>query len=181
MLNLAFIDRAERWIGQITSYVFLISVAVMGYEVVARYLFNAPTIWAHESTIALTGVGFLFAGAYTLNRREHIRITSLYQLFPASVRWAIDVFSYLVTLFYIGLLLYGAWWLAGRAWATMETSASAWNQPTPVLIKSALVVGSALILLQALVHLLQLLGLARKDGTGAPPATPPSDERSGGL
>lgn len=163
MLDLRFVDRLERRIGEAVSYVFLASVAIMAYEVAARYLFGAPTIWAHESTITLTAIGFLLGGAYTLQRREHIQITALYQYFPPRVRWLADVIAHLVMLFYVGVLIYAGWIVAERAWATMETSASAWNQPTPVVIKTALVVGSALLALQGLVHLLQLFGLARRD------------------
>lgn len=160
MLDLRFIDRLERRIGEAVSYVFLASVAIMAYEVAARYLFGAPTIWAHESTITLTAIGFLLGGAYTLQRREHIQISAVYLLFPPRIRWLADVFANLVLLFYIGVLIYAGWDLAAQAWATMETSASAWNQPTPVVIKTALVVGSVLLALQGLVHLLQLFGLA---------------------
>ena len=39
----------------------------------------------------------------------------------------------------------------------METSASAWNQPTPVLLKTVLVIGAGLMILQGLVHLAQAL------------------------
>lgn len=163
MLDLHFVDRLERRIGQAVSYVFLLSVAIMAYEVIARYLFAAPTIWAHESTITLTALGFLFGGAYTMQQRGHIRITALYHHFPARLRWAADLFANLVMLFYVGVLIYASWILAANAWATMETSASAWNQPTPVIIKSGLFIGSVLLALQGVVHLLQLLGLARRD------------------
>ncbi|MEX0759353.1 MAG: TRAP transporter small permease subunit [Tistlia sp.] len=162
MLDLRVVDRLNRRIGEVVSYVFLVSVAIMAYEVAARYLFGAPTIWAHESTITLTALGFLFGGAYTLQRREHIQITALYRLFPRRVRWVADVVAHLVMLFYVGVLIYAGWIVAAKAWASMETSASAWNQPTPVVIKTALVVGSLLLALQGLVHLLQLLGLARR-------------------
>jgi TRAP-type mannitol/chloroaromatic compound transport system permease small subunit len=163
MLDLRVVDRLNRRIGEVVSYVFLASVAIMAYEVAARYLFGAPTIWAHESTITLTALGFLFGGAYTLQRREHIQITALYRLFPRRLRWLADVVAHLVMLFYVGVLIYAGWIVAGKAWASMETSASAWNQPTPVVIKTALVLGSLLLALQGLVHLLQLLGLARRD------------------
>lgn len=166
MLDLHFVDRLERWIGQAVSYVFLLSVAIMAYEVVARYLFDAPTIWAHESTITLTALGFLFGGAYTMQQRGHIRITALYNHFPARLRWAADLFANLVMLFYVGVLIYASWILAANAWSTMETSASAWNQPTPVIIKTGLLVGSVLLAIQGVVHLLQLLGLARRDDDG---------------
>ena len=69
-------------------------------------------------------------------------------------------------LFYVTVLIYASWILASKSWSSMETSASAWNQPTPVVIKTGLLVGSVLLAIQGLVHLLQLLGLARGDQPG---------------
>lgn len=149
------IDRLSKAVGEGLSYVFLASVAIISYEVVARYFFNAPTIWAHESTIALTAIGFVFGGAYTMQRRGHIAITIVYSLFPARVRRVLDVVNVLVELFYLGLLFFAGWVVAGKSWAVMETSASAWNQPTPVLLKTVLVVGVGLMIVQALAHLVQ--------------------------
>lgn len=166
MLDLHFVDRLERRIGQAVSYVFLLSVAIMAFEVIARYLFGAPTIWAHESTITLTALGFLFGGAYTMQQRGHIRITALYNHFTPRAKWAADLFANLVMLFYVAVLIYASWILAAKAWSSMETSASAWNQPTPVVIKTGLLVGSVLLLIQGLVHLLQLLGLAKSEEPG---------------
>ena len=155
------IDRLSKAVGEAVSYVFLASVAIISYEVVARYFFNAPTIWAHESTIALTAIGFVFGGAYTMQRRGHIAITIVYSLFPARFRKGLDVFNVLVELFYLSLLFYAGWIVAGKSWEVMETSASAWNQPTPVLLKTVLVIGTGLMIVQALVHLAQAL---RGDG-----------------
>jgi TRAP-type mannitol/chloroaromatic compound transport system permease small subunit len=151
------IDRLSKTLGEWLSYVFLASVAIISYEVVARYFFNAPTIWAHESTIALTAIGFVFGGAYTMQRRGHIAITIVYSLFPPRARRVLDVLNVLVELFYLSLLFYAGWIVAGKSWQFMETSASAWNQPTPVLLKTVLVVGAGLMILQACAHLVQAL------------------------
>lgn len=151
------IDRLSKSIGERLSYVYLASVAIIFYEVVARYFFNAPTVWAHESTISLTAIGFVFGGAYTMQRRGHIAITIVYSLFPPRVRHALDVFHVLVELFFLSLLFYAGWIVAGKSWASMETSASAWNQPTPVLLKTVLVIGAGLMIVQACAHLIQAL------------------------
>lgn len=157
MDRLDSVDWLSKTVGECLSYVFLASVAIISYEVVARYLFNAPTIWAHESTISLTAIGFVFGGAYTMQQRGHIAITIVYWLFPPRFRRVLDVVNVLVELFYLSLLFYGGWIVAGKAWAVMETSASAWNQPTPVLLKSVLVIGTGLMILQAVAHLVQAL------------------------
>lgn len=161
-MQLEFIDTVSRRTGEALSYVFLASVAVMAYEVAARYLFGAPTIWAHETTICLTAIGFVFGGAYAMQRGAHIRINIVYELCPAGLRRLFDFISAVVTVAYLALLVYAAWIVAARSWAAMETSASAWNQPTPVLLKSALVAGAALMTVQGLAELLRLLRPRRR-------------------
>lgn len=159
MPDFRLIDRVQIMIGRAVSFGFLVTVVVISYEVVARYVFNAPTIWAHELTATLTAVGFLLGGPYALVLGEHIRITSLYMHFPPALRRAADVVSCVITLAYIAGMIYAAWIVAGRAWASMETSASAWNQPTPVVTKTVLVIASALIALQTVLQLLRVTGL----------------------
>jgi len=155
MEHLNAIDRLSKAVGEWLSHVYLASVAIISYEVVARYFFGAPTIWAHESTIALTAIGFVFGGAYTMQRRGHIAITIVYAQLPDRFRRLLDVVNVLIELLFLGLLFYAAWIVAGKSWAVMETSASAWNQPTPVLLKTVLAVGTGLMILQALAHLVQ--------------------------
>ena len=161
MPDLIIIDRLQHVIGRVLSFAYLAVAGIIAYEVGARYLFNAPTIWAHELTATLTAVAFLFGGPYAMARGDHIRITSVYMHLPAHLRNLADIVASLVTLFYIGAIIYAAWILADRAWARMETSASAWNQPTPVVIKTALLVASVLIAVQAVLNLLRQFGLVR--------------------
>lgn len=119
------IDHAQRAIGRAVSYAFLAVAVAIAWKVGARYLFGAPTIWAHELISALTAIAFLFGGAYAMARGEHIRITSLYDHFPDWLKRTADIFASLVTLLYIGALTWAAWHLMGKAWTRMETSGSA--------------------------------------------------------
>lgn len=151
------IDRLSDLVGRAFSYVFLLSILVMVFEVISRYLFNAPTIWAQDSTTALTATGFALGGVYTMQQRGHISITIIYACFPPRIRALLDVFIQGVILFFLCALIYGGVLIAERSWSSMETSGSAWNQPTPVLLKTVLVVGAALMVLQASVHLLQAI------------------------
>lgn len=157
MQSLSRIDRFAQRLGEALAWVFALSVAIVIFEVTARYLFRAPTIWAHESIIALSAIGFIFGGAYAFQRREHIRITALYQLCGPRLRRVFDLIAAVVAIFYLGVLLYAGGLLAIKAWESMETSGSAWNQPIPVLLKTCLVLGALLMLLQALVFFWRVL------------------------
>ena len=141
-------DRFALRLGEILSWLFAVATAVTVFEVASRYLFGAPTIWAHESTIALSALGFIFGGGYALARDEHIRITTLYLLAPPRLRLLLDWAGVVCGLFYLSVLAWAGSSVADRAWQSLERSGSAWNPPTPVLLKTALVVGALLMLVQ---------------------------------
>ena len=42
----------------------LASASILIIEVFLRYVFNAPTIWGHETVVFLTAVSFLFGGLF---------------------------------------------------------------------------------------------------------------------
>ncbi|MCC6470746.1 MAG: TRAP transporter small permease subunit [Alphaproteobacteria bacterium] len=80
---------------------WLVAPLILGtcYEVVSRYVFDRPTIWAFEAGALLTGANFLLGMAYTLREGAHIRVEAFYDLLPARVRAGIDFFGYLLLAF----------------------------------------------------------------------------------
>lgn len=147
------VDRLSKRVGETLSVVFLAAVIVTAFEVVMRYVFNAPTIYVHDSAIALSAVGFIFGGAYALQRREHIRISVIYDLLPRPARKLCDALTLLVTTFFVAVLTYAATKMAIPSIKLMETSGRAWDVPIPAFLKTMLAVGAALMLAQALVQL----------------------------
>ena len=54
------IDTINTKQGDVTSLLILPLAIVVFYEVIMRYVFNAPTIWGFEATIFLYGLHFMF-------------------------------------------------------------------------------------------------------------------------
>ena len=147
------VDRLSKQIGEKLSIVFLAAVLITAFEVVMRYVFNSPTIYVHDSAIALSAVGFIFGGAYALQRREHIRISVIYDLLPRPAQRLCDAIALTVTTFFVAVLTYAASKMALTSLKLMETSGRAWDVPIPAFLKTMLAVGAALMLAQALVQL----------------------------
>jgi C4-dicarboxylate transporter DctQ subunit len=150
-------------LGRPVGIAFLLVTVFTFFEVVMRYAFNAPTTWVHETTIALTAICFAFGGAYCLASDRHIRVVLIYDAVgPRARRW-LDVAISLVGGLSCALMAWAAWGLAWKAFFTpqgafrLETSGSAWNPPTPAIVKATLFVTLCLMcvqfLLQALRHL----------------------------
>lgn len=133
-----WVDRIARRTGELFSYLFFACMLIIAYEVVARYALNAPTIWAHDLTIALCAVGFLMSGLYALRRRSHIRISLVYDRLPAGVRRGLDVINGLIMLVFLGALAYQAAQSAYKSVSIMETAGTASRMPIPAIAKSAL-------------------------------------------
>ena len=155
------IDRLSIRIGNAFSYVFLVAVALTCFEVIMDYVFRSPTIWVHDSTIMLSSIGFLFGGAYALQQNAHIRITSLYERFSPGAQRICDIVGLLLALFYLAVLAWKTGVQAFESVSIMERSGRAWNVPMPVVIRSALFLGTVLLIAQALANLWALLTRSR--------------------
>lgn len=153
-------------LGWPVGIVFLFITAFTFFEVVMRYVFNAPTVWVHETTIALTAVCFAFGGVYCLGTDRHIRVVLLYDAASPRVRRWLDVAISLVGAVACALMGWAAWDLAHKAFFTpqgdfrLETSGSAWNPPTPAIVKAVLFVMLCLMCVQ---FVLQAIRHFRRD------------------
>ena len=147
------IDRLNRLLGERLCYLYLAAVVITAYEVVMRYLLNAPTSWAFELTILLCAICYLLSGGFVTAQHKHIAITAVYDLMPPRIRWWLDLVAMLTGILAMGLLVWAAWRPAVLAVRVMERTGSAWNSPSPAIIKPLIAIGALLIVLQLLVQL----------------------------
>ena len=49
------LDAISLWSGKITAWLIVPLILALTYEVVARYFFDAPTIWAYDVTFMIYG------------------------------------------------------------------------------------------------------------------------------
>jgi TRAP-type C4-dicarboxylate transport system permease small subunit len=162
------IDRLNRLLGERLCYLYLAAVVITAYEVVMRYLLNAPTSWAFELTILLCAICYLLSGGFVTAQRKHIAITALYDLMPPRIRWWLDLLALLTGILAMGLLVWAAWRPAVQAVTIVERTGSAWNSPSPAIIKPLIAIGALLIVLQLLVQVYRHL-------TGRPDPQPASE------
>ena len=72
------VSKTNRLIGEAIAYWTIIAVFVFYYEVIARYIFNSPTVWAHESMFLMFGMQYLLAGGFCLRENAHVRVDVIY-------------------------------------------------------------------------------------------------------
>jgi TRAP-type mannitol/chloroaromatic compound transport system permease small subunit len=161
------IDAVSGLSGRIAAWIIAPLIFAMVYEVAARYLFNAPTIWAFEVGYMAMGANFLLGAAYALRERAHIRIDVAYSHFPPRIKAAIDVIGY--GLVFLPFSIWLSWRLALYAHGSFEsgehTGASAWS-PLIWPLRAVFALGFILLSLQAVAELVRSL---RMLATGVDP------------
>lgn len=148
--------------GSIFAWLSIPLVAGVAYEVFARYLFNAPTIWSYDVTYMLYATLFMLGAAYALHKGAHIRTDFFWDSFTPRTRGLIDTISYVVFFFpsFIILGLVG-WHEADYAFRIGEQSdASTWR-PALWPLKMVIPIACGLLLIQGISELLKSLYMAR--------------------
>ncbi len=112
------IDRFTDATGTLVAWLNVPLVAVVCCEVVARYVFNAPTIWSFDLTYMLYGTVFMLGAAYSLHRGAHIRTDFFFERWSVRTRGWIDSIAYVVFFFPALLVFLGVAW--GEGWYAFQ-------------------------------------------------------------
>jgi TRAP-type mannitol/chloroaromatic compound transport system permease small subunit len=132
------------------------------YEGFARYLFNAPTLWAYDLSYMLYGALFMLGAHYTLLKGAHIRTDMLWEKFSTRTKGRIDSIAYIFFFFPAMILLFYACvdeaWLSWRMGELSEQTA--WRPPLWPF-KTVVPLTALLLLIQGVSELLKSLYAAR--------------------
>lgn len=158
MMFLSYIDAIGKWSGMLVRWLGLLLSLVVVFEVIARYMFNRPTIWAFDTAMMLSSTMFLLGSAYVLKENAHIRVDVIYNLLPAKVRRIIDIAFYLFCFFPFTIVMV---WFGTKAtmvsWASREISnTSQWGEPI-YWWRAMLPLAFFLLLLQGTTEFVRLL------------------------
>ncbi len=160
---IALLDAISLWSGRITAWLIIPMVLSLVYEVVARYVFDAPTMWAYDMTFMLYGSFFMIGSAYTLFKKGHIRTDSYYGSWSPRTQGWVDAICYLVFFFppLIAFLVVG-WDYFLRSYLQGERIVTSPWMPIVYPFKLAIPVATALLLLQGLSEFMKSVWAARK-------------------
>lgn len=148
------IDRMAMFIGRVTMLLIATVVCVMMYEVILRYVFERPTLWANEMSLWLAGFVFILAGFYAMQQRSHIRIYLLYDMFPRSVQRICDTVSTVLIVGFAFFLVYGGYGEAKAKMLRWETFGTAFDPPIPATLKPLVLIVVTLVAIQSVLNLI---------------------------
>jgi TRAP-type mannitol/chloroaromatic compound transport system permease small subunit len=147
-------DRINRWAGTYVAYWAVIAVFIYYYEVLARYVFNAPTNWAHEGMFLMFGMQYLLAGGYAYLEDSHVRVDVLYESRSFRTKAIIDIVTSVFFFIFVAALLWTGLIFAMDAIQVQESTLNEWGiHYWPV--KLAIPLGAFLLLLQGIAKLVR--------------------------
>ena len=160
---LHIVDSISEWSGKIVSFGIWPLMLMIVYDVMARYIFRAPTHWAGEAATLIFGVCWVTAGAYALLQGSHVKMEVFYARLSLRKRAILDVITAPLFFAFIGTVMWQGARFALISIGNLETSPSLWAPPI-YPIKVFIPLGAFLLLLQGVAKLIRDLKVASGKG-----------------
>lgn len=151
LINL--IDTFIEWTGKTTSWLVLVLILLICYDVAMRYLFQQGSVALQELEWHLFALIFLLGAAYTLKHDEHVRVDILYQsrfMSDKKRAWVNILGTLFLLLPFCILILISSWPFVENSFYYNEGSPDPGGLPYRFLLKSSLLIAFSLLMLQAL-------------------------------
>jgi len=157
MLLIRLIDGLNEVVGKIVSWVAVLFAGLIIYDVVLRYAFNAPTLWAFDLTKSLFGFYFILLGGYALRHQAHVRVDLVTSALTPTPRRIVEIIGYPIFFFpFAWVFVEQSYIFALRSWTQGETTYGAIQMPV-YPVKIAMAVAAVLLLLQGISEFIKLL------------------------
>ncbi|MEM7023014.1 MAG: TRAP transporter small permease subunit [Pseudomonadota bacterium] len=148
----AGIDAATRFGGKLATFLLLALVALVGWNVIGRYLIGESSIalqeleWHLLPPIALLGMSLLML------EKGHVRVDMVYSRLARRQREALDLFAMIVGVAVSVLFIKYSWSFVESSWSLLEGSPDPGGLPGRYLLKAVVPCGFALFGLQCLAN-----------------------------
>lgn len=143
------IDTISGFFGKAISILIIPMVYCLLHEVVGRYFFTAPTIWAGDLAVIMYGTLFMIASPYCLREGGHIRTDFLYNRWSERTKGFVDLIIYLFVFLPVHLVfLKVSWEFFYKSFQYNERIISSPWMPIIWPLKFAIPLGIFLMLLQ---------------------------------
>jgi TRAP-type mannitol/chloroaromatic compound transport system permease small subunit len=150
------VDEVSTRIGKAAAWAIVVLTVAICYEVFARYILQAPTMWAFDVSYMLYGILFMLAGPYALARNAHVRGDFLYRTWSPVTQARLDLLLYIL-FFFPGILAlcYAGFTFANFSWFIFERSANSPNGPYVFPFKSLIPLVGGLMVIQGLAEVVR--------------------------
>ncbi|MBA7642702.1 hypothetical protein ES703_50407 [subsurface metagenome] len=155
------IEWISEWTGRVICWACLALVLVLSFEVIMRYVFDAPTIWSYEIATMLGCTIIILGLAYTHRHHGHVRVDVFWRLLSPRGQAIADVICALLLFFplVIAIIYISIWWV-GFSISIGEIMTKTYWYPPAWPLRIIFFLGFLLFLLQGVSQLVRDLHLA---------------------
>ncbi len=142
--------------GKVVSFLLLLMVLNVAYDVMMRYLFHNSSVGMQEMEWHLFSVIFLFGISVALKGEGHVRVDFLYDNFSPRKKAVVNIFGTLFFLMPLALLIFfGSFQYVQDAYITQEISEDPGGLPFRWLIKGMIPLSFGFLLFSAIGYILK--------------------------
>lgn len=154
-----FVETMNYRVGRIAMYLLYVMMAILLWSSVTKIM-HVPALWTLEMAQFTLVAYFMLGAPYSLQLDTNVRMDLIYARFTTKGQALWDVFTVFCLMFYLGVMLWGAFDATAYSFAVNERNPTAWRPPLWP-IKSVITFAFALMLLQASAHLIRDIATIR--------------------
>ncbi|MGB7240952.1 MAG: TRAP transporter small permease subunit [Sulfitobacter sp.] len=147
------VDAVNYRIGRVIMYGIFVMIAILLWSSISKTFF-LPSLWTLEIAQFAMVAYYIMGGPYSIQLGSNVRMDLFYGEWSIRKKAWFDAFTVLLLIFYLCVLLYGAYSSTAYSLAYGERSPTAWR-PYLWPIKITMCIGFFLMLLQAISELLK--------------------------
>lgn len=160
------INTLNEWTGRLVSWLLLPLALIVVIEVILRYGFNRPTIWAWDINVMLMGGIVILGGGYALLHDAHVSMDIVVQGFSARKRAILDLITFVFFFVTVGGMLLEMTSIAWSSVQTREVHYSFWAPPIYPL-RVVMAVGVLMLFMQGIAKfIIKLLAVLEGENEG---------------
>ena len=141
------VEKGNLLLGYISGLGILLMGLILCYEVICRYFFKSPTIWAQETSIYLFIWTMLAGSAYTLQKGKHVRIDLLIEHLSLRTQHIIEMITSFVGMVFCAIVSWQAYEMIAASVGYDKVSATLLRVPMWIP-QMALLLGFVLLTFQ---------------------------------
>ena len=150
------LEKAIKYSGYTAAGLYVLIGFIVSFEVISRYVFNAPTIWVNEISRLLQIWATYLALTYTFHNKEFIRITVFYDKASDKTKKVLDFISFIFIIYFSSFVTYYGWLIAYDSFEVGRTSSTILDLPA-VITEIAIPISFALLLIRVFLETLRYM------------------------
>lgn len=145
------VDAVNYRIGRVMMYGIFVMIGILLWSSISKTFF-LPSLWTLEVAQFAMVAYYILGGPYSIQLGSNVRMDLFYGAWTDRRKAQVDAITVLFLIFYLGVMLYGAWDSTAYSFQYGERSPTAWR-PYLWPIKVIMCFGIFMMLLQSVSEL----------------------------